>query len=206
MSFWEKRKSTLNRIFQGREEPDDSSRPAKKRKYLVPLLTIPPLIAVMVVLFIYRDWLAELGSWGYLGAFLIGLIGNATVVLPMPSLVLLFALGASFNPFLVGLLGAAGGAIGELSGYFLGSSGTAFIRNTRLYLQAENWMKKLGSVAIFLFALVPFLHFDLAGIASGVLRFPIWKFLIACWLGKAILYIGLAYASLWGWDFIQRFF
>jgi membrane protein YqaA with SNARE-associated domain len=206
MSFWEKRKSTLNRIFQGRGEPDDSSRPAKKRKYLVPLLTIPPLITIMVVLFIYRDWLAELGNWGYLGAFLIGLIGNATVVLPMPSLVLLFALGASFNPFLVGLLGAAGGAIGELSGYFLGYSGTAFIRNTRLYLQAENWMKKLGSVAIFLFALVPFLHFDLAGIASGVLRFPIWKFLIACWLGKAILYIGLAYASLWGWDFIQRFF
>ena len=161
MSFWEKRKSTLTRIFRGREEPDDTSRPAEKSKYIVPLLTIPPLIAVMVVLFIYRDWLAELGNWGYLGAFLIGLIGNATVVLPIPSLMLLFALGASFNPFLVGLLGAAGGAIGELSGYLLGYSGNAFIRNTQLYLRAENWMKKLGSVAIFLFALVPFLHFDL---------------------------------------------
>ena len=123
----------------------------------------------------------------------------------MPGLVLLFALGASFNPILVGLTGAAGGAIGELSGYVLDYSGTAFIRNTRLYLKAEDWMKRLGSVAIFLFALVPFLHFDLAGIAAGVLRFPIWKFLIACGLGKAILYTGLAFASHWGWDFVQRF-
>ena len=99
MSFWEKRRATITRIFRGREKPDDIPQPAKRRKYLVPMLTIPPLIAVMVVLFIYRDWLAELGNWGYLGAFLIGLIGNATVVLPMPSLVLLFALAASFNPF-----------------------------------------------------------------------------------------------------------
>lgn len=194
----------IERFTRGRKT-DEAEQPEGKSKYFFTLITLPPLIAVMVVLFIYREWMVELGNWGYLGAFLIGLIGNATVVLPMPSLVLLFALGATFNPALIGLAGATGGTIGELSGYLLGYSGTAFIRNTRLYLRAEGWMKKLGSVAIFLFALVPFLHFDLAGIAAGVLRFPVWKFLLACWLGKTILYIGLAYASQWGWDVIQRF-
>lgn len=204
MSLINKWKSRTAERFKKRK-PDDSEKPEGKRKYLVTWLTVPPIIAVMIVLFIYRDWLAELGNWGYLGAFLIGLIGNATVVLPMPGLVLLFTLAASFNPLFIGLAGAAGGSIGEMSGYLLGYSGTAFIQNTRLYLRAEKWMKKLGSVAIFLFALFPFLHFDLVGIAAGVLRFPIWKFLLACWLGKTILYVGLAYASQWGWDIIQRF-
>ncbi len=205
MSLIKKWKSRAVRHIQKSNKQDEVEQPAGKHKYLVTLLTLPPILAVMAVFFIYRDWLVELENWGYLGAFLIGFIGNATVVLPMPGLVLLFALGASFNPFLIGLVGAAGGAIGELSGYILGYSGTALIQNTRLYLRAEAWMKRFGTATIFVFAMVPFLHFDLAGIAAGALRFPIWRFLIACWLGKAILYIGLAFTSRWGWDFVQRF-
>ncbi|MGD9142885.1 MAG: VTT domain-containing protein [Dehalococcoidia bacterium] len=205
MSFYKNLKSRIVERLKRSRKPDEARHTEDKRKHLITWLTLPPLIAVMIVLFIYRDWLVELGNWGYLGAFLIGLIGNATVVLPMPGLVLLFALAATFNPFFVGLAGATGASIGELSGYLLGYSGTAFIQNTKVYLRAEKWMKKLGSVTIFLFALFPFLHFDLAGIAAGALRFPIWKFLLACWLGKAILYVGLAYASQWGWDIIQRF-
>ena len=53
---------------------------------------------------------------GDLGALLIALIANASVILPMPSLLLLFALGITLNPVIVGLTGAAGGARGELVG------------------------------------------------------------------------------------------
>jgi membrane protein DedA with SNARE-associated domain len=41
---------------------------------------------------------------------------------------------------------------------------------------------------------------DLVGIAAGVLRYPVWKFLLVCFLGKAILYTGMAYVGAWGWD------
>ena len=134
---------------------------------------------------------------------LIGLVGNASIVLPMPGLLLLLSLGATFNPVLVGLVGAAGGALGELSGYLMGYSGHAFINSRRMYAMAESWMRRWGTAAIFLFALVPLLTFDIAGIAAGVLRFPLWKFLLSCWLGKAILYVSLALASHWGWQAVQ---
>ena len=160
----------------------------------------------MIVLFIYRDAMTELGSWGYLGAFLIGLVANATVILPMPTLVLLFTLGATFNPILVGVTGAAGGAIGEMSGYIAGFGGHAFVKNNKLYIRAENWMRRWGSATVFVFALVPFLPIDIVGIAAGALRFPIWKFLVAGFFGKALLYICLTYATAWGWHIVESLF
>ena len=175
------------------------------KKY-IPLLTFLLVIIVMVILFVYREAVAELGNWGYLGAFLIGLVGNATVILPMPSLLLLFALGATFNPVLVGLTGAAGGAIGELSGYTLGYSGHGFIKNNQLYVKAESWTKRFGSATVFVFALTPVLPIDIAGIAAGALRFPVWKFLAACFSGKSVLYIGLTLATSWGWHSMERWF
>ena len=175
------------------------------KKY-VPLLSFLLVIIIMVVLFVYRQAVAELGNWGYLGAFLIGLVGNATVILPMPSLLLLFALGATFNPVMVGLTGAAGGAIGELSGYILGYSGHGFIKNNQLYVKAESWMKRWGSATVFVFAVAPVLPIDVAGIAAGALRFPVWKFLVACFSGKSLLYISLTLATSWGWHSIERWF
>jgi len=175
-------------------------------KKCIPLFTSALVIAITVVLLIYRDFVAELGNWGYLGAFLIGLVGNATIFLPVPSLLLLFALGATFNPVLIGLTGAVGGALGEMSGYIFGFGGHAFIRNNRLYLRAERWTKRWGSAAIFIFALAPVLPIDIAGIAAGALRFPVWKFLLACFSGKALLYISLTLATAWGWHFVESWF
>lgn len=178
----------------------------KRLKKFIPIFASLLVIAITVVLLIYRDFVAELGNWGYLGAFLIGLVGNATVFLPVPSLLLLFALGATFNPVLIGLTGAAGGTLGEMSGYILGFGGHAFIRNNRLYLRAERWTKRWGSAAVFIFALAPVLPIDVAGIAAGALRFPVWKFLLACFSGKALLYIGLTLATAWGWRFVESWF
>jgi membrane protein YqaA with SNARE-associated domain len=175
-------------------------------KKCIPLLSFLLVIAIMVLLLIYREAVAELGNWGYLGAFLIGLVGNATIILPMPSLLLLFALGATFNPVLVGLTGAVGGAIGELSGYILGYSGHGFIKNNQLYVKAEAWMKRFGSATVFVFAVAPVLPIDVAGIAAGALRFPSWKFLAACFSGKAILYTSLTLATTWGWHSVERWF
>jgi membrane protein YqaA with SNARE-associated domain len=177
-----------------------------RSKRYVSLLTIVPVIILTALLFIYREEVAGLGNWGYLGAFLIGLVGNATVILPMPSILLLFALGATFNPVLIGLTGAAGGALGELSGYVLGFSGHVFVRNNRFYIKAEGWMKRWGSATVFVFALTPFLPIDIAGIAAGVLRFKVWKFLAACFAGKALLYVGLTVAAAWGWRSIEGWF
>jgi uncharacterized membrane protein YdjX (TVP38/TMEM64 family) len=60
-------------------------------------------------------------------------------------------------------------------------------------------------LTIFIMSVVPFV-FDLAGIAAGALRFPIWKFFLATWVGRTILYIGIAWAGALGWDALIDFF
>jgi len=176
------------------------------KKSFVSLLTLLLVIAITVLLFLYRDRVSEFKELGYLGAFLISLVANATVVLPMPGLLLLVALGAVFNPILVALVGAVGGAIGELSGYILGYSGRGIARSNKWFVRAESWMRKWGAITIFVFALAPFLPLDIAGMAAGVLHFPIWKFLLACFLGKALLYIMMVLAGAWGLEALLLYF
>ena len=177
------------------------------RKKIVPLLTILLVVAISVGLFLYWDRVAELGYYGYPGAFLVSLVSNASVVLPLPGIVVLFALGAALNPVLIGLTGAAGGIIGEMTGFMAGYSGREMVqRKGRAYVRAESWMRRWGGWAVFAFAAVPLPVFDVAGVVAGVLRYPIWKFLLIGWVGKSIKYIFLVLAGAWGWEAMLRYF
>jgi len=173
------------------------------KRNLVPLFIFLLVIALVAGLFVfahrYPDKVEEFQNWGYLGAFLISLITNATVILPFPGFVVFFALGAAFNPCFIGLAAGIGGTIGEMTAYLLGYSGRGFVANRRFYDRSVRWLEKWGVLTVFVFALTP-LPFDVLGIAAGLLRFPFWKFFVACWLGKTVLYIGMALAGAWGWE------
>jgi len=175
-----------------------------KRNYLS-VFTVAAVIVIAVVIFLFRGQIDKLDKFGYLGAFLVSLIGSLTIVLPVPGILILIALSTVFNPFLIALAGSTGGTIGELSGYVLGYSGRHMFGSNKQYIRTEAWMKKWGVWAIAFFAFIPILPTDIAGIASGALRFPVWKFFIACWTGKTLKYILLIIASMWGWQFIQQF-
>ena len=179
------------------------------KKRLIPLLTLSLVIAISIVIFyFYRHYpgrVDELKAYGYLGAFLISLIFNATVILPAGNILVMSALGAVLpSAAVVELAGGAGAAIGEISGYMAGYSGRGLAERSRLYSRVEGWVRRWGAIAIFIFSLVPFV-FDLAGIAAGVLRFPFWRFLLVCWLGRTILYIVFAFAGAWGWEAVIRY-
>ena len=175
------------------------------KKILVPLLTLLLVIAITVIIFLNRDRVYEFENLGYLGAFLISLVSNATIVLPAPSLLLLFALGAAFNPILVGAVGGLGGAIGELSGYIAGHSGRGIARNSKWFNRAERWVSRWGTLTVFVFSLIPILPFDAAGVTAGVVHFSIKKFLVACFLGKTLLYIAMALFGAWGWEALLQY-
>ncbi|MFC2034549.1 YqaA family protein [Chloroflexota bacterium] len=194
----------MSSIINNSKPPGVGKREWLNRRF-IPLLTLLLVVVITIVVFLNRDRVAELGNYGYLGAFLVSLVFNATIVLPMPGFLLLFALGAVFNPVLVGLAGATGGTIGELTGYMAGYNGRGVIRSNKMYARTERWMRRWGAITIFIFALVPLLPFDLAGIIAGVLRFPVWKFLLICWVAKVLLYVALATAGAWGWEAILRY-
>jgi membrane protein DedA with SNARE-associated domain len=192
----------------------DNETEAEKRVRLidriVPLLTLLLILAIMAgVLYFYHNYseeIAHLQGLGYLGAFLISLIFNATVILPAGNVLVLAALGATLpSAVVVGLAGGTGAAIGELTGYLAGYSGQAVVRRRGAYVRIERWVKRWGVLTIFILSAVPF-FFDLAGIAAGVARFPVWKFLIACWLGRTILYIVVALAGALGWEVVLDYF
>ncbi len=174
------------------------------RGKLIPLSGLLFVIAITVgIFYFYRQYpnnVDELKGYGYLGAFLISLTLNATVILPTGNVVILSALAAIMpSAITVGLAGGIGAAIGETTGYIAGYSGRAIVKKRKMYRQVEGWVRRWGVLIIFLFALLP-LIFDLAGIAAGVLRFPFWKFFLICWVGRTLLYILVALAGAWGWE------
>ena len=173
-------------------------------KRFLPLLALLLVVAITVGIFYfyknYPDRVDQLKSYGYLGAFIISLTFNASLILPTGNILILSVLGAVLpSAIVVGLVGGAGAAIGEITGYMAGYSGRGLAQRSKLYQRVEGWMRRWGVLTILIMSVVPFI-FDLAGIAAGVLRFSFWKFLLLCWLGRTILYIGVALAGAWGWE------
>jgi len=179
------------------------------RQRLIPLLILLVVIAIVAgVFYLYQAHpgkIDELQQFGYLGAFIISITLNATLVLPAGNFVVMAAFGATLpSATLVGLVGGLGAAIGEITGYVAGYSGQSMIQRRKVYQRLERWVKKWGTLTIFLLSIAP-LFFDLAGLAAGALRFPFWKFFVATWLGRTILYIGIAWAGAMGWEALLDF-
>jgi len=180
------------------------------KRRLIPILTVVFVVAITVGIYLvygrHPERLAELKSYVYWGAFLISVIGNATIILPGAVLLILSQIGiylysdtGSVGPIVVGLVGGAGAAIGEITGYLVGYSGRGVAERSQIYRRLVGWVKRWGAPAIFVFSVVP-LVFDLVGIAAGILRVPFWKFMLACWLGRTLLYVIIVLAAAWGWE------
>ena len=169
------------------------------------LLALLLVVAATVAGIIWRDRLGRFVAYGYPGIFLISLVANATVILRAPSLALVFALGGVLNPILVGLAAGIGEALGELTGYLAGYSGQAVIENREVYDRLHGWMRQYGLATVFFLSVFPNPFFDLAGIAAGMLRFPVGHFLLSCWLGKTLKTIGFALAGAHSFFLLGRF-
>jgi len=193
---------------------------AKRREWLkrklVPVLTLILVIAIAAGIYLvygrHPERLTALENYTYGGVFLISLIGNAAVIVAVPVLPIFLAIGivlypatGPVGPIIVGLAGGAGAGIGEATGYIAGYSGRGIVERVKLYNRLVEWLRRWGALAVFILSIVPFFY-DLVGIAAGALRFPLWKFMLFCWLGRTILYVSIVLAGALGWDAILRFF
>jgi membrane protein YqaA with SNARE-associated domain len=179
------------------------------RKRIVPLTGLLLAIAIMVgiVCFYFQnpDIFRELRAYGYLGAFVISVILNATILLPVSNMAIIMTLGATLpSPVIVGVLGGLGAAIGELTGYMAGRCGRGLFAKISVYNRVEGWVKRWGWIAVFVLSIFPFV-FDIVGIIAGALRMPLWKFFVACWLGRTISYVFMAYMASLGFKAIPWF-
>jgi len=148
-----------------------------------------------VLLFLNADKVKELEAFGYPGIFLISLLSNATLILPVPGVLFTSAMGAVFNPFFVAICAGTGATLGELSGYLAGFSGQAVIENRKWYEWVTDWMKKYGNITILVMAIIPNPLFDIAGMVAGALRMKLWRYLLFSWIGKTIKMLMFAYGG-----------
>jgi len=177
----------------------------RRRLTIVRIVVLVSVIALIVVLFLFRHQVRKLEEYGYVGIFLISIAANATIIIPLPGVAITTAMGAIFNPAGVAVAAGLGAAIGELSGYLAGFSGQGVIERAALYERLTNWMKQhqnLAYLAIAVLAFIPNPLFDLGGMAAGALKLPLWKFLLACAIGKILKMLMFAYAGYYSINWI----
>jgi uncharacterized membrane protein YdjX (TVP38/TMEM64 family) len=168
---------------------------SKQRLNILRALILIGVIGLTIYLVSIRDQVKQLGAYGYPGIFLVSILVNATIIVPVPGILLTSAMGALFNPFWVAVAAGLGAAIGELSGYLAGFGGQAVVENAKLYDRLTNWMKKYGDITILVLAFIPNPVFDVAGMIAGALRMNFLKFLFYCAVGKILKMMVFAYTG-----------
>jgi membrane protein YqaA with SNARE-associated domain len=152
-------------------------------------------VFVRFVLYFHTNY-GDIGV--YFAIFLISIIGNVSVIMPVPYIIALAILVVvlPINPLLVGISAGFGASIGELSAWLLGRGTSEMIEDTsygkRLDSLAKLVKKGYGIPLIIFFAATP-LPDDLLLIVLGMVNYNIGYALVACFIGKIILAVGIAY-------------
>lgn len=156
------------------------------------------VIAISIVIFLWGNQVENLPIYGYPAIFVLSIIGNATVILPAPGYLLVFAAGSALDPIGIGIVAGLGAALGELTGYIAGASGKGSIEDRPIFQQLEKGMERSGSIVIFLLGVLPNPFFDIGGMLAGATRLPLFRFLMMAWAGKSIRFTIIALSgSIW---------
>lgn len=204
---------------QARTEGEESSELLERAGRFAWRLEYTVLIGVALMLtffalafFYFSSDISNLKSYGYVGLFLVNVIGAASILLPSPAAASVFGAGALLEDFLgvpafvwVGLIAGLGEAVGEFSGYAAGYGGRIMVENRPEYQRIHRWMDSHGTITMFLMSTVPNPVFDVAGLAAGAVQMPMKRFFLAVLAGKVIKDTWMAAAGAGGVAAIAHF-
>ncbi|MGY5870944.1 MAG: VTT domain-containing protein [Candidatus Thorarchaeota archaeon] len=168
--------------------------------YFVLSLVIIDLASPSIMIY---NWMLEFSLiFGYLGAFIVAFLGNATFLIPIPYMIITFILGGLttttgqflFDPVAVGLVAGLGATIGEMTGYLLGYGGSRLIdegqRNA--FSKYINEHPRVTPFLIWFLAISP-LPDDFIILPLGAAKYPWWKVAIPQFIGKSMFMIVAAW-------------
>ena len=186
------------------EQQADGKKSAKLA-YLIGIFGAIATIAMMAAIVYYSEAIRGLQTYGYLGAFIISILGGATIIIPVPMLAVVFALGGVMqHTWLVGISAALGELVGALTIYMTGhGAGKALINSKYARIQAAyerllRLMERRGAITLFTVASVASPFFYPAALAAGALRFGLKKYILIVLAGKLIKCMLVVYAGYWG--------
>ncbi len=90
--------------------------------------------------------------------------------------------------------------------YLAGFSGQGVVERTEIYDRFLPIIQKYGVWAILVLSAIPNPLFDLAGVAAGVTKIPVWRFLLFCWIGQIIKMAAFAFAGMYSIDWVSNLF
>ena len=176
-----------------------------KIAYILGIFGIVATLLMAGAVVYYWEWVQALEAYGYLGAFVISILGGATIIIPVPMLAVVFALGGVMRyTWLVGLAAGMGETLGALTIYMTGyGGGTAFYdtkysRIHAAYERLTRLMEQRGSITLFLLSAVINPFFYPAALAAGALRFGVKRYFLICWVGKTIKGMTVVYVGYYG--------
>lgn len=186
-------------------EQDKPKKGSSKAAYIIGIVGAVLTIVMAFAVVYYGEYIRALSAYGYVGAFFISILGGAIIIVPVPMLAVVFALGGVMeHTWLVGLAAGLGETLGAVIIYFTGYGGArALSKGGKNFLQRSYdklllLMEKRGSLTLFVLAAVINPFFYPAALAAGALRFGIKKYFLICFLGKTIKGMTVVYAGYWG--------
>lgn len=201
----------LNSATKANGLSEDRQQPSKKAaKYLI-ILSVLFIVGIAALAVVFREDVKDFHEYSYLGAFLISVMSGGTIIVPVPGVPVIFALGGIVPyPFLVGIAAGLGEGLGAFNFYLAGRGGRSFLtekhRSNRVYSRVEGWMTRRGYLILFLGSAIFNPAFALIGATAGAMRMPPWKFYLVCAAGKVIKGTYVAYLGMWGLGYIVEWF
>ncbi|MFC2013128.1 VTT domain-containing protein [Chloroflexota bacterium] len=178
---------------------------SKRRAYILGLIGVTVTLFMAVAVIWFWEFVRAFEAYGYTGAFLVSILGGAIIVVPVPMLAVVFALGGVMKyPVFVGLAAGLGETVGALTIYMTGyGGGTPFLSSRHgkvqaIYARLMDWMEHRGSLILFVLSAVLNPFFYPAALAAGALRFGLKRYFLICWAGKTVKGLTVAYAGYWG--------
>ena len=157
------------------------------------LLSIASVAAIAVVsaVVLWETLIAQrsLGQIGLGSIFLVSMISHMTIVARDMFLPMLLSLSSSYNPLLLGIFAGWGGALGDVSSYFLGWGIGESVRDKQEGNEDHltRWIKRYGLWAVLLFSVTPLPDTPIL-ILAGSSQLSFKKLLLVEGIGKTALY------------------
>ena len=186
-------------------EQEERKKGSAKGAYVIGIVGVVVTVFMAVAVIYFGEAVRGLQAYGYLGAFLIGILGGATIIIPVPMLAVVFALGGVMeHTWLVGIAAALGELVGALTIYMTGQgAGKVLIESKHGMIQSAydrllRLMERRGPLTLFVVASVINPFFYPAALAAGALRFGLKKYIFIVLAGKLIKCMTVVYAGYWG--------
>lgn len=213
----------------------EQARPKRNwRVYLISSLSFLLTVLLVVAVIYFWEQIQQAKGYGYVGGFLVSILGGVTVI-PVPSLLVTFTLGRALNPAYVGLVSGLGEALGGITIYLTGAGAETIWSRLRSReqtferrlglgddvtrpVQSQFWSKgeafynrlvgwtggRGGSWVVFIVAAMPLSPFYFAGLAAGSLKMGLLRFFLVSWAGKTIKGLIIAFAGFGGLYFLPQ--